>query len=602
MRLRYVHIRQYPPLEDVELVLGPPALPGRECAIRFVVGVNGSGKTHLLQAVTETFLALAHQRPPHFPITLIYELGEGERNSLLVFKGRGPGREPRWWQSTRPTRDVAITPDGQEYSLRDWQALLTTIKDDKNTWQPLIERGSWPGKDVGLPQVVLAYTTGCIDPWQSLFRSEPDAGGVDVVSQADEYDVPERPAGWSRERELDYLRAQTDEESRAQREGLQRLAEENFAKVQEQQLCHLLDPVLLKFGLLAVSLRQSMDDYRAYASEEASSGFMQQIRDNPEKGEGLRRLLNQVGWVWPVSVVLELDFNPDAWGKQEAMQKRSLLQTLYLNANEAVREPEPSTRRRLFFDLRSKSEFDPATVLHESSMEEYFGGVSSFEYTGDALLQFLGGKESSPFDHFKTLLDLRRQGLLTDIQIAVRKADLDDILLFDELSDGEQVYLGRMALFHLLQGESDALLLLDEPEVHFNDKWKREIVDIIDESLKDHANDVLIATHSSITLTDVFNDEIILFQKRDGEAKPVELRSTTFGADPSEVMIRLFGVPDSMGQRALEWLDGQLDREWTHNELAELEKLLKRLGPGFHRSELRGVLRKLQTQEDAAQD
>ena len=80
---------------------------------------------------------------------------------------------------------------------------------------------------------------------------------------------------------------------------------------------------------------------------------------------------------------------------------------------------------------------------------------------------------------------------------------------------------------------------------------------------RDRANDVLIATHSSIKLTDVFNDEIILFDKTDGQSVPREIRSTTFGADPSEVMIRLFGVPDSMGERALEWLDSQLDREWT---------------------------------------
>jgi predicted ATPase len=41
--------------------------------------------------------------------------------------------------------------------------------------------------------------------------------------------------------------------------------------------------------------------------------------------------------------------------------------------------------------------------------------------------------------------------------------------MFDELSDGEQVFLGRMALFYLMQGRDDALILLDEPESHFND-------------------------------------------------------------------------------------------------------------------------------------
>ena len=47
----------------------------RECAIRFVVGVNGSGKSNLLRAVAEVFLALADERLPPFPVSLIYELG-----------------------------------------------------------------------------------------------------------------------------------------------------------------------------------------------------------------------------------------------------------------------------------------------------------------------------------------------------------------------------------------------------------------------------------------------------------------------------------------------------------------------------------------------
>lgn len=42
-------------------------------------------------------------------------------------------------------------------------------------------------------------------------------------------------------------------------------------------------------------------------------------------------------------------------------------------------------------------------------------------------------------------------------------------------------------------------------------------------------------------------------------------------------MIRLFGVPDSMGERALEWLDSQLLRKWTDSDLPELETLLKRV-------------------------
>ena len=102
---------------------------------------------------------------------------------------------------------------------------------------------------------------------------------------------------------------------------------------------------------------------------------------------------------------------------------------------------------------------------------------------------------------------------------------------------------------------------------------------------------MLISTHSSITLTDVFNDEIILLDKHDGASSVVKIASKTFGADPSEVMVRLFGVPDSIGERAVAWLDKELRRDWQPADRAELEELIERIGPGFHRSEFRAILR-----------
>ena len=118
--------------------------------------------------------------------------------------------------------------------------------------------------------------------------------------------------------------------------------------------------------------------------------------------------------------------------------------------------------------------------------------------------------------------------------------EVDDIgvLRYEELSDGEQMVLGRMALFHLLQGQQDALLLLDEPETHFNDKWKREIVDIIDDAIGHTSNDVLISTHSAIVLSDVFNNEIVMVA-----AYVVSLRGKNLpGKAPEGKQIAPFGV------------------------------------------------------------
>ena len=95
----------------------------------------------------------------------------------------------------------------------------------------------------------------------------------------------------------------------------------------------------------------------------------------------------------------------------------------------------------------------------------------------------------------------------------------DDIVIsYDQLSDGEQMLLGRMGLLFLLRGQDGSLLLLDEPETHFNDVWKREIVEMIDSGLLNSTEaQIVVATHTSIALTDAFAAEVTVLDKSAGE-------------------------------------------------------------------------------------
>jgi hypothetical protein len=107
----------------------------------------------------------------------------------------------------------------------------------------------------------------------------------------------------------------------------------------------------------------------------------------------------------------------------------------------------------------------------------------------------------------------------------------------------------------LLQEQDDTLLILDEPDTHFNDVWKRRLVDILDTALGHRASDVIISTHSSIALTDVFDTEITLLRQVEGTIAVVETPIPTFGTLPSEIMQSVFQTPSSIGQRAKEFLD-----------------------------------------------
>lgn len=255
----------------------------------------------------------------------------------------------------------------------------------------------------------------------------------------------------------------------------------------------------------------------------------------------------EVGWLWPISISLKLNAaaaDPVQMARVDAGNRQvehwtGIPEALQKIATTWRKEPDPGSNETFFFDLR-------APVADSDA---------AYDSTLAALLDFLGKKGNenkvNAFDIFDKLYRWQQAGFLQEISIALQKEGVEELILYDWLSDGEQLFLGRMALFHLLKDVDDALMLLDEPETHFNDVWKRRIVDIIDDSMKDRHSEVVISTHSSIALTDVFDTEITLL--KNGRASRPVIR--TFGASPSDIMRDVFDAPESVGQRATEFLD-----------------------------------------------
>jgi hypothetical protein len=213
-----------------------------------------------------------------------------------------------------------------------------------------------------------------------------------------------------------------------------------------------------------------------------------------------------------------------------------------------------------------------------------------------------------PLDVFSHLRDWERTGLLEEITLTVKRLhrpesadgeEADDTLVtYDQLSDGEQMLLGRMGLLFLLRGQDGSLLLLDEPETHFNDVWKREIVEMVDMGLLNTTDsNVIVATHTSIVLTDAFAAEVTVLDKRDEGISARGVTGGLFGTDPGEVTMNLFRAESSIGSRSVELLDQLLKTEWKDRE-SELEAILNVLGSSFHRAELRAVLKHLRAATD----
>lgn len=565
-------MRDYPPLSDVTVRFSSGSPLKRECAIRFVVGVNGSGKSQMLRALTEVFLALAEQRPTHFPTTLVYELGRDSSRRTLVLDCPGTSTTSSLWMA-----EGFVWPD--DANVDDFENAIELLRANAESlpqgFIALIPPGNWPSRPttppaIALPRTVLAYTTGSLAPWHPLWWRIGDTEGVDTISQEPEYDsTRERPAGWT---------AALEEISNAE-EGLSTgnkiLSVEEGDSTASSWRPVLATGMLLKGALLSVALPQAIRDF--------SDSFGRNEVKNLEAQPKLRALLERGAWKWLTSVSVRMNFRPDSWRDEKLRRAVPWL----LAAGVVIADPRPSTYRSLHFDLRGPYSPD---ALEKWTTDE---NLLTARNQGEALLALLGGIGASAFERFERVKDLHEYGLIEDIQIGVSRTDTADILRFEEFSDGEQMVLGRMALFHLLEKEDDALLLLDEPETHFNDKWKREIVDIIDDAIGQTANDVLIATHSAIVLTEAFNDEIVLMERRNGTSVARAVDSDTFASDPSAVMIRVFNSDDSIGERAKEFIETKLAKATgTADEIRELELLIARMGSGFYRSELRTLLNK----------
>ncbi|MBO1271129.1 AAA family ATPase [Shewanella sp. 4t3-1-2LB] len=575
MRLRYLHLKNYPPINDIKVCFASGSPLARECAIRFVVGVNGSGKSNLLRAVAEVFLALSDLRVSAFPVNLVYELGiRGKTNhrTLLLHCPGGRKKASLW------IRERFFFEDHTKQDIFDvfFEQLSKAGKPNDSAFIPLIEPGNWPLRDstppqIALPTAVLAYTTGDLRPWRSVWNRNQDS--EDFLENSEDVLNDERPAGWTIEQEKSFqLSQQASEDSARDQFGSIRADTVQFRRP------ILLDTTLLKCALLAVSLSQS-------------------FKVQSDVKNSLDTLLTSGGWHKLISVAFRSHLQTDNWSE-------SLCETAHdwwLCASDVVSEPHPFEQRRtLYFDINNSFNNQGVSFVSASQRE-----LKNSDSHGEALLSLLGGsagENTKPFDVFTHLLELKRAGLFEDVLLRIRRntapepndEDINDdigILRYEELSDGEQMVLGRMALFHLFHGQQDTLLLLDEPETHFNDRWKREIVDIIDDAIGRTSNDVLISTHSAIVLSDVFNNEIVMVQKTDKGSHVIPVNEPTFATDPSALMMTVFEAEDSIGKRAQEYIEEKLKQvKGTPEEISDLEQLISRMGSGFYRSELRTLL------------
>lgn len=127
-------------------------------------------------------------------------------------------------------------------------------------------------------------------------------------------------------------------------------------------------------------------------------------------------------------------------------------------------------------------------------------------------------------------------------------------LLLRDFSDGEHQFLHTMGICLLLK-DRRTLMLLDEPETHFNPDWRSKFIRVLSDSIKagggnNLLKDVVLTSHSPFIISDCYPDKVVVFQKGKPAKNAREINFRTYGTSIDIIMENIFHKHNTIGEMA----------------------------------------------------
>ncbi|MEW6462292.1 MAG: AAA family ATPase [Pseudomonadota bacterium] len=211
-------------------------------------------------------------------------------------------------------------------------------------------------------------------------------------------------------------------------------------------------------------------------------------------------------------------------------------------------------------------------------------------------LQLLGvGKWSSEI--CKSLRDDSLNGhvkkpLKGKLPLSVVELELSDgehSASIDDLSDGEAQLLHTIGAVRLF-GDVESLFIFDEPETHLNPSWRTRYHLGFEQAGRGLVtSQALISSHSPFLISSLHREAVYHFERINGQSIMASPPSETFGASFEVLIKKFFGLRSAISQTAVDEIRSHLNdvhmdnahkRQWIEEQLGEsMERayLLKRL-------------------------
>jgi predicted ATPase len=535
MRIEHFTVQEYQVLHQLTLNmdLGSQSMPDvqKTYKLDLIVGVNGTGKTTLLRLLAELFQRLENkQQDIPFKFSITYLLRNKDEEIKITISNQDEDR----LKKLEAGREIGQEKRPFYIKVED----LTGRPPSKEDLVDTIERQY-------LPNYVVALTSGSEKGWEiGNSPSIDNSGDATLLPRKEQPDFEQNLLGWY-QRERKFLEPSPASQTPANQ------VLSNFLFIRNQYL-----PLVILCGMLVNIQKQ----------EHILTDALHEVKIKALSGFSLR-------FNWDESAIF-----PDDNTFIDRLIKLSSY-TIKQNQN------QNHSSLLLVFNLHTVEQGKPSAIQRAEELIQLRGDALKLFQDLNLLMQ-----RSIPILQEVNLFFERDYTLTQQTETNLSQTDEQQTFPLHTLewfSDGEISFLGRFCLFSLLR-DVEALVLLDEPEVHFNDYWKRQLVHKLDRALHGEYSHVIMTTHSSITLSDVYSSNIWVMQRNGDFTTDVASPNVrTLGTDPSDIIVHIFGAESAVGAHSsiyirerVRWI---LEHVPPDEKVKELKALVEKVGPGYWR-------------------
>jgi restriction system-associated AAA family ATPase len=181
-----------------------------------------------------------------------------------------------------------------------------------------------------------------------------------------------------------------------------------------------------------------------------------------------------------------------------------------------------------------------------------------------------------------------------------RNEEKTSSLLLRNFSDGEHQFLHTMGICLMLKHHR-TLLLLDEPETHFNPDWRSKFIKLLQDSIKvagrnSMLQEVIMTSHSPFIISDCLPDKVVHFDKNEGivfTASAKRLNLNTYGTSIDIILDVLFGKSQTIGELSLSELKFDLSTVKNLSDVTNIKRKIAHLGSSLEKDMLLASLNTL---------